>query len=400
MLHKLQRKTLIPAQIAGYTLTLLVGVAIVILVIQLYSDMKPLLTQQTDVLKAQAVTVSKKVTLFKTIDKSRLAFSEKELNDIQSQEFVKRIGKYNSTTFHTSASINLGGGAFYTELFFESVPDEFIDVKSDRWKWDADTEFLPIIIPEDYLNLYNFGFAESQSLPVISKGTVEQIPFNVHVEGNGKRRDFKSGIVGFSNTINSILVPEDFLQWANSEFGKAEKNNVTRLLVEFTDSSDERIPDYFESHGLDIKERELQSSKIMFFLRIAVLFVLTVATIIIILSMAFIVMSMNVIVQKNRELFVNLYNIGYSPKQIAHFYQMVISAITVIDILLAAVIAIVIRKQYMDRLSVLFKTTPSTTVAWLTAVVIVVLLLAVYNILIRRSIKKTVVPPDFHPQRQ
>lgn len=400
MLHKLQRKTLIPAQIVGYALTLLVGVALVTLVIQLYSDIKPLLTQQTDVLKSHAVTVSKKVTLFKTIDKSRLAFSEKELDDIQSQEFVKRIGKYTSTTFHTSASINLGGAAFYTELFFESVPDEFIDVVSERWKWDADTEFLPIIIPEDYLNLYNFGFAESQSLPVVSKGTVEQIPFSVHVDGNGKRRDFQGSIVGFSNTINSILVPEDFLQWANSEFGKAEKSNVTRLLVEFTDSSDERIPNYFESHSLDIKEKELQSSKIMFLLKIAVLFVLTVAGIIIVLSMAFIVMSMNVIVQKNRELFVNLYNIGYSPKQIARFYQLVISVLTFIDILLATFIALAVRKQYMDRLSVLFKAMPSKTAIWLTAAVIVVLLLAVYNVLIQRSIKKTVVPPDFKPRHQ
>lgn len=391
MLSKLQRKTLIPAQIVGYAITLLVGVAIVILVFQLYTDIKPLLTQQTDVFKSNAVTVSKNVTLFKTANKDKLSFTEDELADLQNQEFVKKIAKFNTASFRTSASINMGmGNVMHTDMFFESVPDEFLDVVSEQWKWDNSSNFLPIIIPEDYLKLYNFGFAESQSLPVISQATIQQISFSIQIEGNGKYREYKSNIVGFSNRINTILVPEDFLQWANQEFGNPEQQRATRLLVEFTNASDERIPAYFESHGLDIKEDELQSSKLMFFFKIAVFFVFSVAAIIIILSMAFIIMSMNLIVQKNRDLFVNLYNIGYSPKQIARFYQRVISIITVIDILLAAIIAVVFRAIYIERLSTVFETTTSGATIWITAGIILVLLLLVYNILIRRTITKTV----------
>lgn len=391
MLSKLQRKTLIPAQIVGYVITLLVGAAIVILVFQLYTDIKPLLTQQTDVFKSNAVTVSKNVTLFKTANKDKLSFTEDELAELQSQEFVKKIAKFNTASFRTSASINMGmGNVMHTEMFFESVPDEFLDVVSERWEWDSSSNFLPIIIPEDYLKLYNFGFAESQSLPVISQATIQQISFSIQIEGNGKYREYKSNIVGFSNRINTILVPEDFLQWANQEFGNPEQQHANRLLVEFTNASDERIPAYFESHGLDIKEDELQSSKLMFFFKIAVFFVFSVAAIIIILSMAFIVMSMNLIVQKNRDLFVNLYNIGYSPKQIARFYQRVISVITVIDILLAAIIATVFRAIYIERLSTVFETTTSGATIWITAGIILVLLLLVYNFLIQRSITKTV----------
>lgn len=391
MLSKLQRKTLIPAQIIGYALTLLVGVAIVILVFQLYADIKPLLTQQTDVFKSHAVTVSKKVTLFKTADKDRLGFSEDELEEIQSQEFVKKLAKFTSATFHTSASIELPSeGSMNTEMFFESVPDDYLDVVSEKWKWDKNSRFLPIIIPEDYLSLYNFGFAESQALPVISQATIEQVSFKIHIDGNGKRRDYESRIVGFSNKINSILVPNDFLQWANKEFGRPEQQRVTRLLVEFTDASDERIPAYFESKALDIKENELQSSKLMFFFRIAVLFVFAVAAIIIILSMAFIVMSMNLIVQKNRDLFVNLYNIGYSPNQIARFYQRVISIITIADVIVAALLAVIVRSIYIKRLSTLFETHTGNAVIWITAAVIGLVLVVIYNILIRRTITKTV----------
>ena len=389
MLSKLQRKTLIPAQIAGYALTLLIGVAIVLLTFQLYKDLRPLLTQQTDVFKAHTVTVSKNVTIFKTANKEGLYFSDSELQELQEQRFVNKVAKFTSSSFSTSASINLGsGGRMSTDLFFESVPDEYIDVVSDRWQWDSNSNFLPIIIPEDYLNLYNFGFAESQSLPVISQGTIEQVSFQIHVWGNGKRRDFESRIVGFSNKINSILVPESFLQWANEEFGKSEKQRNSRLLVEFSDASDEQIPPYFEERGLSINQNELESSKMVFFFKMAMLFIFAVAVIIILLSMAFIIMSLNLIIQKNRDLFVNLYNIGYSTKQIARFYQLVVSVITIADLLLASIVANCIRGAYIKRLSSLFETVGNGSAIWLTATV--VCLLAVYNILIQRTIQRTV----------
>ena len=230
MLRKLQRKTLIPAQIAGYALTLLVGVAIVLLAVQVYCDLKPLLDSKTDVFSAHTVTVSKNVTVFKTANKEGLYFSEKELKRLKEQEFVKEVAQFNSATFNTSAAISFDGQRMSTDLFFESVPDSYLDIESDEWQWDSTSDFLPIIIPEDYLNLYNFGFAESQSLPVVSPAVLSQVTFSIFVEGNGKSKVYNSRIVGLTGKINSILVPEEFLRWANSEFGSAEEKGSSRLL--------------------------------------------------------------------------------------------------------------------------------------------------------------------------
>ena len=83
MLYKLQRKTLIPSQIVGYALTLLVGMSVVMLAVQAFVDLKPLLTQQTDVFKAHTVTVSKNVTLFKTANKEGIYFKKRIIIDGQ-----------------------------------------------------------------------------------------------------------------------------------------------------------------------------------------------------------------------------------------------------------------------------------------------------------------------------
>ena len=106
--------------------------------------------------------------------------------------------------------------------------------------------------------------------------------------------------------------------------------------------------------------------------------------------MAFIVMSLNLIVQKNRDLFVNLYNIGYSTSQIARFYQWVVSIITVADLLLAVVAALVIRGLYVSRLQTIFSVGGGTLPIILTASILCLFLLLAYNGLIRRSVRSVV----------
>lgn len=392
MLNRLQRKTLIPLQIAGYAATLLVGAAIVLLACQLYADIRPLLTQQTDVFRSHAVTLSKNVGALQSLNKRGIYFSDREIEELERQPFVSHVARFTSSTFHARASITVGGRGISTDLFFEGVPDPYIDVESDQWSWSPDEDFIPVIIPEDYLSLYNFGFAESQALPVISKGTVERVSFNVDLRGNGRSRSFRSRIVGFSGKINTILAPEEFILWANREFGESGRNAPSRLLVELADASDERIPHFIEEHNYNIKQDELESSKMVFFFRMAMAFVLAVALIIIVLSVAFIIMSLNVIVQKNRSLFEGLYNIGYSPRRIARFYQVVISAITVFDMAVAVTAAAVLRHLYVARLSAVFQIEGSGWPIIIAALVLTLLLVVTYSTLILRTIRRTVEP--------
>ena len=390
MLKRLQRKTLIPAQIAGYAATLLVGAAIVMLACQLYADLRPLLTQQTDVFRGHAITLSKNVGALQSFNKRGIYFSDKEIAELEAQPFVAQVARFTSSAFHSKASITFGGQGLYTDLFFEGVPDRYIDVSSDDWRWDSTSNFLPVIVPEDYLSLYNFGFAESQALPVLSKGTIEQVVFTVTLDGNGHSRSFRSRIVGFSGKINTILAPEEFLAWANREFGSDETNPPSRLLVELADASDERIPRFMEEHNYNIKQDELESSKMVFFFRAAMAFLLAVALIIIALSVAFIIMSLNVIVQKNHDLFRNLHDIGYSPQQIARYYRRTVGIITAADMALATVAALILRGVYVGKMSTMFTIEGSVWPIVIAAAVLTAALIIIYNYIILKTIRTTV----------
>ena len=67
-----------------------------------------------------------------------------------------------------------------------------------------------------------------------------------------------------------------------------------------------------------------------------------------------------------------------------------ISVITIADIIVAAILAIIVRNLYIKRLSALFETHTGNAVIWITAAVIGLVLVVAYNLLIRRTIKKTV----------
>ena len=392
MLWKLQRKTLIPIQIIGYALTLFVGVLIVLITVQLYYDVQPLLSQQTDVLQKDVAVISKNISIFKTIKKNKLYFTKDELDELQEQDFVANVAKFNSATFKISAFTEASGEVpkFYTELFFESIPDQYLDAVSEDWIWDKEKGHIPIIIPESYLNLYNFGFAESQGLPVLSKNTIGQVQFNVRVTGNGDTQVFTGSIVGFSNKINSILVPEHFLSWANTKFGKASQNKTSRILVQFSNPSDKGILAYFNENDYTINQDKLEFSKMLFFFKGVLLFVLIVALIIVILSIAFLLLSINLILQKNKNIFINLYNIGYNTKEISIFYQVVISITTVVSILLAIVSSLYFREFYLQKFEELFDYSKQTSASWATGVGLLLVLLLTYNLILVRKVRKTV----------
>lgn len=148
-----------------------------------------------------------------------------------------------------------------TDMFFESVPDEFVDIKLDKWYFDENTHTIPIIIPRNYLNLYNFGFAQSRSLPKLSEGLMSLIQMDIMMRGNGRVEQYKGNIVGFSNRLNTILVPQSFMKWANENFAPNAEAQPARLIIEVSNPADSAIASYFQKKGYETEDGKLDAGK-------------------------------------------------------------------------------------------------------------------------------------------
>lgn len=356
LVWKLLRRHISLPQLAGFFFANLCGMVIVLLSVQFYKDVLPLFSEGDSFMKKDYIIVSKKVsTLGAFVGKSK-TFSAQDIEEIKEQPFTKGVGAFMPSQFKVSAGLGMEntGLQMSTAMFFESVPDEYVDVNLDKWTFDEKEPVIPIIIPRNYLNLYNFGFAQSRSLPQLSEGVMSMVNLDIRISGAGRMETFKGKIAGFSNRLNTILVPETFMDWANREFAPGQKSEPSRLIVEVSNPTDDRIAKFFKDKGYDTEDDKLDAGKTTWFLKVIVGIVLSVGLLISVLSFYILMLSIYLLLQKNTTKLENLLLIGYSPAKVALPYQVLTLALNAVVLLLAVGIVIYIRGSYTGMIENIF----------------------------------------------
>ncbi len=355
LVWKLLRQHISIPQFAGFAFANLFGMLIVLFGFQFYQDVLPVFTQQDSFMKADYLIMSKKIGMGNTISGRTNTFSGSEIDDVSSQKFVKKVGKFTSTEYKVDASMGVNGvNVLNSELFFESVPDGFVDVPLKDWKYEPGSKEVPIILPRTYINMYNFGFAQSHSLPKISDGLVGMIDFEIFIQAGGKKEQFKGKVIGFSSRLNTILVPQAFMDWSNHEFAPEDHSDPTRLIVEVGNPADENISQYLDENGYEVETDKLDAEKTTYFLRMMVTMVMVVGLVISILSFYILMLSIYLLVQKNSSKLENLLLIGYSPANVSKPYQLLTMGLNIVVLIGAWVVLFFLRSYYMDFIETLF----------------------------------------------
>lgn len=355
LVWKLLRQHISVPQFTGFAFANLFGMLIVLLGYQFYCDVLPVFTSQDSFMKADYLIVSKRIGTASTISGRDNSFNNAEIDDISSQKFIKKIGNFTSTEYKVDAHMGINGQSILSsELFFESVPDEFVDVSLKDWEYDEGSREVPIILPRTYINMYNFGFAQSRSLPKISDGLIGMIDFRIYIHGNGHQDEYKGKVIGFSNRLNTILVPQKFMDWSNKYYSPAEKSNPTRLIIEVSNPADENITKYLDDKGYEVDSDKLQSEKTTYFLRMIVMIVMAVGVVLSILSFYILMLSIYLLVQKNTSKLENLLLIGYSPIRVVMPYELLTLGLNAIVLIVALLIISFIRNYYMGVIGILF----------------------------------------------
>ena len=364
LVWKLLRQHISWAQFVGFFFANLFGMTIVLLGYQLYCDILPIFTENDSFLKADYLVVSKKIGMANALGQRHLGFSKDEIADLQAQPFVKGVGQFTSTAYKAEATMGISGMKILnSELFFESVPDHFVDVSLDNWHYTPGDSLVPVILPRSYIAMYNFGFAQNHSLPKINEGLVGMIDLHIQVQGKGGQGYFKGKVIGFSSKLNTILVPQSFMLWSNNHFSPDSELPPSRLILDVTNPADQRIGTYLEEHNYELEDNNLDAEKTTYFLKLMVTLVMGVGVVISALSFYVLLLSIYLLVQKNTTKLQNLLLIGYSPSRVALPYQMLTLALNFAVLVASFSLLLIIRSYYIDIVETLFPDLPSTGVA-------------------------------------
>lgn len=353
---RLLRHNISVGQLIGYAVANLVGLAIVVSAIQLYRDVTNVWESEDSFISRDYLIISKKVEGV-ALNGNQNEFTEEEITALKSQPWLRKIGEFSSAEFNVGASLDMWGKGMSTALFLEAIPDEFFDVKPHGWQWqptptsDGRMPEVPIVISKDYLTLYNFGFASSRGYPQVSEATIGQLPLNLSISGNGRQMTLQGRIVGFSSRLNTFAVPETFLEWANKELAGDSHSRPSRLILEVNTPGDPAITRYLAEHGYESAGDKADNGRAAYFLSVITAIVVTVGIIISLLAFFILLLSIHLLLQKNREKLHKLMMLGYRPGAVARYYYIIVALLNASVLIGAWAIMLVARHVWSTPLS-------------------------------------------------
>jgi hypothetical protein len=186
---------------------------------------------------------------------------EEELEALKKLPEVSAVGIIQPGYFKASLSSTSDRFPFYTDVSFETVSSDFLDEIPEHWTWQEKDEYVPIIVPSLYLDLYNFQFALAQQLPQLTPEVVKMIFFNIRIQGPNGEVVLKGKVAGFSDRIQSMLVPQEFMQWCNARFAQGEKRNPSRILIKTKDATSPVLNQFLEKNQLQADKEKTRFSK-------------------------------------------------------------------------------------------------------------------------------------------
>ena len=323
-----------------------IGLVIILISIELYKEFENIIPKQGGVVNENHQVISKKINQLSFLQKEIKGFNESDINLLKSQANIIDIAPFKSCNYQVMISVgNQSNGipGFYTLAFFESIPERFLEDSYDFSSWDISKNEIPVILPKNYLDAYNYGLALSMNTPQISEEFIKKLRFNIEVSGNNKKAEFIGKVVGLSKKINSILVPEQFLQTTNEIYGNKKTENYSRVIVTNKNPNDDLYIDFLNKNHYSTNDNSQKSSLIQKLLNGLFSYQIIIALIIIAQGLLLLLFYTRIIIQSSDKEIKKLFIIGYGLHSIIRVYEKKIFKLYGIVFLTSLVVTFIIK---------------------------------------------------------
>mgnify|MGYP007032567658 CR=1 FL=1 len=313
--HKVNKR-----QLAILTLGTLIGFLFLLSVVHYFGEVQKL-TAGKESISSNLVIAQKRVTKYAAFDSDFNLFTNAELQKLREHPAIKKMEPVVNNQFYVSLAMREDGLPYFrTDIFIQSVNNDLLDVRLDDWQWSEDSDLIPMIMPRDFMLMLN-QFAASYKIPQVSEEIAKTLNFTLEIRGIGKKTSSNARIVGFSNQINAVLVPMDFMTYGNVNYAAVDSIPVSQLVLQLDERKYGDFEALIEELNLEIKENELYVVQIQAVL-FAVLGALFLVGLVIIGLCGLLILqfSMLLLSESNYEV-QTLLRLGYDAKSIAKLFM-------------------------------------------------------------------------------
>jgi cell division protein FtsX len=323
---------------------LTIGVLLLLASVQMYININQLIKDKNPRKNGyDFISVTKTITNQNMGRDNR--FTVADIEELKKQPSIADAAPLVSNQFRAKAS---AGNIipFSTDLFLESVKDDFLDTLPANFSWKPGQADVPIIFSADFLEMYNV-FAPAQDLPQLSESMITALNIVLECYGPDGMQPFRGHIVAVSDRINSVLVPENFLVWANELYGNAENTPAARVFLKTADANSANLLNFLEQKNYHVNKDKTKFGRIKQVLQAVVTGLGGFAVLVILLAMMLFSFYLQLMIARSKDNLQLLLTLGYSPdwlsKTVAKKWIPVYVIIIILSIALTAIM------QYMFR---------------------------------------------------
>ncbi|MFT4153583.1 FtsX-like permease family protein [Parafilimonas sp.] len=363
---------------------LFIALLLILSAVQIQANYQQLLYSKTSQDSIADFLVINKTVTDKNIGAATL--SNAEINDLKQQPFVEKIGTLTPSRFKVGVQSISKQIPFYSDFFFESVPNEFLDVNTPAWQWNETSNYIPMIIPNMFLDMYNFGFAQSQHLPQLSQDLITSLPVQINIQTPTGVVNYYGKVVGFSDRISSVLVPQPFMNWANKKFGTDANQQPSRVIIQTNNASSPQLAAYLKAHNLSTNTEKTRFEKYRGIITTVVAISWAMGGLMFLFALIVLTLFIQLSIASAREEIYLLVTLGAAPKQLQRFLRRQFLPANIITVIITLVIVAAL--QFMLQKTLMPQNifiSPYLSVYTIVAAFIILLLIGYVN---NRAIKK------------
>lgn len=269
-----------------------------------------------EILGPNTMIVQKKVSNSSSLNLTKTDFSKEEIERFKNEQFVADAQAVICNNFNVLLlTDDPYVPKFSSDVFLQTVNSKFLDVPVDRWKWKEGDTIVPIVMPRDFLVMLN-TFMSASGIPQVSEDLAKDIKFKLRISNDSKKDFVVARIVGFTNEIPSLLVPESFMKFANEKYSNGKDSKITNVMISSKEGGFGKMEKFLEERGLESRKSQVVIGKLKSIVSTLFLVLLVISVVTVLVSSLVLIQYMQLLIATNQYQIRTLLRLGYKPIRI------------------------------------------------------------------------------------
>ena len=302
----------------------------------------------SEMLGPNILVVQKKVSTTTTLQLASTTFTHHEIQSIKNKSFIAEVKPVTSNNFGVEfATSDPMLPYFRSDVFIQSIDKRFLDVKSSQWKWEDGAEFVPIILPRDFMVMLN-TFMSSAGIPQISDQLAKEVQFSLILSNDNTQRKFNAKIIGFTNEVSSILVPESFMKYGGNTFGTKKDEKITQIILAGKEKEFGLLEKFLDQNQYESKNAQLVTGRLKSVVSTLLIVIAFISFLTLLFSSFVLIQYIQLLISKNSYEVKTLLRLGYPSKSLSNVFIVYFVSLFGVLCVLGSVFFVLL-KSYLDK---------------------------------------------------